>query len=314
MEIKISDYATKELLHARKYPYNFEVIKDIDEIDSEIKGDYYQIKINEKWFEGIHISVIEFETQRPTLFSYCSASENIGLVYLIAGTLNYYDEGDVNRIHSIVTRQQQITKGQLHNTIINIDGRVKYLHIQLTQSYYRRIADTDFDSSLTSTSTFVEPEMELLLQAIINSRYTGRANRLFIESKIFELIVFFINQKNGATTSMIKKEDVEKILMAKLLVESNIQKPNSLVELSRKVGINDYKLKKGFKEITGYTVFGYLYKIRMEQAHHYLATDKKTVNEVSYLVGYKNPQHFITAFKKLYKILPGSLNKSINSI
>ncbi len=110
------------------------------------------------------------------------------------------------------------------------------------------------------------------------------------------------------TTTSMKKDDVEKILNAKRIVEENIQSPYSLIELSRKVGINDFKLKKGFKEVVGTTVFGYLYAIRMEKAHSYLLNDKKMVSEVAFLVGYKNAQHFIVAFKKRYHILPGQLN------
>jgi AraC-like DNA-binding protein len=48
----------------------------------------------------------------------------------------------------------------------------------------------------------------------------------------------------------------------------------------------------------------------MEKAHYFLSKEKKTVNEVAFLVGYKNAKHFITAFKKQYSVLPGSLNKS----
>jgi AraC-like DNA-binding protein len=107
----------------------------------------------------------------------------------------------------------------------------------------------------------------------------------------------------------MKEEDVAKILLAKAIVEHNIQKPYSIIELSRKAGLNDYKLKKGFKEIIGYTVFGYLNHIRMEKAYKLLYNEKKSVNEVSFLVGYKNSQHFITAFKKKFNILPGSLKR-----
>jgi len=130
-----------------------------------------------------------------------------------------------------------------------------------------------------------------------------------LELNIYKLLIFYINKFNYKTTSTLKKEDIEKILYAKKLVENNIQFPDSLIDLSRKAGINDYKLKKGFKELIGETVFGYLYKIRMERAYDYLSKEKKTVNEVAFLVGYKNAQHFTVAFKKKYNILPGSLNK-----
>jgi AraC-like DNA-binding protein len=127
---------------------------------------------------------------------------------------------------------------------------------------------------------------------------------------MLDLIVIHSNQKQDKQGVILKEEDLKKIIYARQLVERDLQKPSSLIELSRKAGINDFKLKKGFKALTGHTVFGYLYKIRMEKAHYYLAKEKRTVNEVAFLVGYKNAQHFIAAFKKQYEILPGSLNKN----
>ena len=156
----------------------------------------------------------------------------------------------------------------------------------------------------------MEPEVRLILNSLISEKSHQRIKRISIEAKIYELIAFYINKTNSKSTSSLKKHDIDKILLAKKLVEADIQSPNSLMELSRKVGINDYKLKIGFKELTGYTVFGYLNRVRMERAYHYLAKDKKTVNEVAFLVGYKNAQHFTVAFRKMYNILPGSLNKA----
>ncbi|RZL66772.1 MULTISPECIES: helix-turn-helix transcriptional regulator [Pedobacter] len=310
MGITISDYASGEIIYTNSYPYNFEVPKDIDENNREIIGVDYQLQISEKWFEGIHITITEIMTDIARDFKYTSTYDNIGFLYCMEGELNFHSNKAAEDFYKLTSKQQHIAQGQLSNTIVSVDGKLKYLHIQLTPSYYQRIADTKFIQESFPKENIVEPEMELLLQSIINSKYVGRANRLFIESKIFELIIHYIDQRNKPANFLIKRDDVEKILLAKQMVEADIQKPKSLVELSRKVGINDYKLKKGFKEITGYTVFGYLYKIRMEQAYHYLSQEKKSVNEVSYLVGYKNPQHFIYAFKKLYKVLPGSLNKS----
>lgn len=46
--------------------------------------------------------------------------------------------------------------------------------------------------------------------------------------------------------------------------------PPSLLELSRLIGLNDYKLKTGFKEMYGTTVFGYLREQRLEKAYRLL--------------------------------------------
>jgi AraC-like DNA-binding protein len=114
---------------------------------------------------------------------------------------------------------------------------------------------------------------------------------------------------NCQTFCSLQKHDVEKIYEAKSFVERHLNEPCSLLELSRHVGINDFKLKKEFKEIFGTTVFGYLNDLRMEEARRMLSEENRTINEVAKFVGYKNQTHFTVAFKKKYGILPRYLKK-----
>ncbi|MCD8538528.1 MAG: helix-turn-helix transcriptional regulator [Leadbetterella sp.] len=48
----------------------------------------------------------------------------------------------------------------------------------------------------------------------------------------------------------------------------------------------------------------------MEKAREMLETTDLNVSEVAEKVGYKNPQHFSTAFKRKYGVLPSSLKKT----
>ncbi|MDB9384626.1 helix-turn-helix transcriptional regulator [Nodularia spumigena CS-584] len=56
--------------------------------------------------------------------------------------------------------------------------------------------------------------------------------------------------------------------------------------------MNERKLKQGFRQIFGTTVFGYLHDHRMEQAKQMLAEQKLSVAEVAHAVGYSHLSHF----------------------
>lgn len=60
-----------------------------------------------------------------------------------------------------------------------------------------------------------------------------------------------------------------------------MKRGSTLIELSRLIGLNDYKLKKGFKEMFGTTVFGYLREKRLEKAFHLLQEGTMNVTECS---------------------------------
>ncbi|MFC4141020.1 helix-turn-helix transcriptional regulator [Pedobacter mendelii] len=309
MKIKISDYLEGNVIFSKRYPLNFKTRADFDEHEQEIENKGYKIFLKERWFEGIHISHIKINTKKPEQILIHYSSITVSFLYCLEGTINCENSSKIESI--VLNKNQQIIKlNDFKNLVISFNSKIEYIHIQLTQEHYKKLTGGNFGNDLSAfESSETDSEITLILNSLITQKNHKRTAKISIQAKVYALLTFYINKVNYKPLLSLKKDDIDKILFAKKLVEDNIQMPYSLINLSRKAGINDYKLKKGFKEITGNTVFGYLYKIRMEKAHYYLSRDKKTVNEVAFLVGYKNAQHFTAAFKKIYNILPRSLNK-----
>jgi AraC-like DNA-binding protein len=155
----------------------------------------------------------------------------------------------------------------------------------------------------------ITPQMHIIITEMANTTYTGQMKRLFLEAKLIEL---FLLQANGFDqyvphTADLRPADIERLYAARQYLEQHFVDDCSIISLASHMGINQKKLKQGFKALFGYTVFGYLSHIRMEKARQLLLDEKKTVGEVSELVGYQHPQHFAAAFKRKYNILPGTL-------
>ena len=87
----------------------------------------------------------------------------------------------------------------------------------------------------------------------------------------------------------------------------------SLVELSEKIGLNIKKLKEGFKQIYGDTVYGYLLDYKMNEARRMLSSRNFNVNEVGLKIGYSTSSHFISAFKKKFGTTPKKYLMSVSS-
>tara|TARA_R110002072_G_scaffold192136_1_gene348960 strand:- start:1134 stop:2096 length:963 start_codon:yes stop_codon:yes gene_type:complete len=138
---------------------------------------------------------------------------------------------------------------------------------------------------------------------------------LLFQSKILELLAMIFNeleiqrQKLQQPNLACTWNRLKPLISAKKIIEENLARPPSLGDLARQVGINEYDLKKGFKEQFGSTVFGYVGEQRMSLAFDLLKSKSQTISEVSEIVGYKNPQHFSSAFKKRYGIRPSELLK-----
>ena len=76
------------------------------------------------------------------------------------------------------------------------------------------------------------------------------------------------------------------------------------------MGMNEFKLKAGFKQVFGISMFDYLIKKRMQEARSLLLETDKPIKEIASLTGYSTKQSFLNAFKKYFHDTPGSFRKN----
>ena len=164
----------------------------------------------------------------------------------------------------------------------------------------------------------ISPAMQVALHQILHCPYDGAIAQIYIESKALELVALKLAQiiegtKLPPKNSPLQPQDLDCIHNAKEILIDNIESPPSLLELAKKAGINDYKLKIGFREVFGTTVFGYLRHQRMEWARQLLLEQQMNVSEVAQTVGYASLSRFSTAFKHHFGTTPKTYQKSSQS-
>jgi AraC-like DNA-binding protein len=98
--------------------------------------------------------------------------------------------------------------------------------------------------------------------------------------------------------------DKGRLLFARQYLLEHLTMPPSIDELARIAGINSFKLKNGFKELFGDTIFGYLNGFRLEKAYHMVLSGEKNMTQIAFELGFSSLQHFSTAFKKAYGCSP----------
>lgn len=172
----------------------------------------------------------------------------------------------------------------------------------------------DSAASLTDSSTHLcflhiaatTTAMRSVIQQLLSCPYEGPTRWLYWEGKVLELIALRLGQLSEGqrkTRSALQADDVERIYYARDILIQRLTHPPSLLELSRLVGLNDYKLKKGFQQVLETTVFGYLSQQRMKKARRLLA-DQQSISAVAIAVGYTSPTAFSTAFKRQFGVSP----------
>jgi len=154
----------------------------------------------------------------------------------------------------------------------------------------------------------ISPSMAVVLSQILNFNLHSSVKKIYLKGKAYELIGLYFNRPEEADIEqcpfLVDEDNVRKIRKAKEIVISRMAEPPSLQELSDEIGLSLKKLKEGFKEIYGETVFGFLFDYKMDYARKLLETGQHNVNEVGLRVGYSTASHFIAAFKKKFSTTP----------
>lgn len=319
--------------------YNFQDTEDyFNKLDKNIgllkkENDINRYKINDNlgkgYFKylnfrnGIELIMTEFELTEDVEFEYKCQFVNKGfeLVYCIDG--NVFCE-DYNLKSDVKIKSNEI---HFWKSNINDEGWMKYpkntnikiVNIYFDETFFEKLSYSGAkklkrmicDHNLGQiTKKLNMPAIIVPFEQIAECSWDYRviSEVLYLQSKAIEIISLFVNdeffKKSNDNNVITKEEDIAKLKEVKFLISKNLVEPLSINELSQRVGLNTYKLKKGFKEIYNTTIFSYLRSLRMEKAREFLLKNNDNILHIANNVGYSNSSHFAAAFKNKYGINP----------
>ena len=162
----------------------------------------------------------------------------------------------------------------------------------------------------------ISPSTAIVLNQLINYNLNSTIKSLYFKGKAYELLSLYFNRGEDANVEqcpfLVDESNVVKIRQAKDIMIDRILEPPTLTALASEIDLSLKKLKEGFKQIYGTTVFGFLFDYKMEVARKLLESGAHNVNEVGLKVGYSTASHFISAFKKQYGTTPKKYIQSLN--
>lgn len=182
-------------------------------------------------------------------------------------------------------------------------------------------AAKDFIDGYKMKNYFIDKDLTPNL-AIIGHQFFKGINseallKMYQQSKIMEFLSHYLDvpkpvDEVAEKCPFIKDAfEIARIKEARDILLKNMMDPPSLKELARKVGTNEFKLKIGFKNVFGNTVYGYLTDYRLNKARQLLTIDNVHIKDVASQIGYSNPSHFIAAYKKKFGVTPKQHVKSL---
>ena len=201
--------------------------------------------------------------------------------------------------------------------LVSVLVSIKKFHSLFSQEadYITFLSDDNKDKKYYKDGK-ISPSMAIVLTQLIHYNLNSSIKNLYFKGKAYELLSLYFNRSEDANIEqcpfLVDETNVIKIRKAKDIIISRMSEPPSLQELSEEIGLNLKKLKEGFKQIYGDSVYSFLFDYKMEVARKLLESGEHNVNEVGSKVGYSTSSHFIAAFKKKYGTTPKKYLMSVS--
>jgi AraC-like DNA-binding protein len=310
-----SDISQKEVFRNNRYA---EVVAHFNE------PGLAQAQVTTIHTPGIDLIQANFRTERKLLLVDPESTEMVSSSFILDGNIESQFKLNKNSVlHWVNTHGFQYTPDFQGEHIIH-DQKLQAFSLVYDKAYFKSIAesagvkylDKVLDCMARGETLLVppgklmmQPRMAELLHAVVQCSFQGLTKYLFIEAKMLELLALQMEQLN--TGSSVKKEwsrtDKERLKAVHDYINQAYLEPLTLTGLCYRFGLNEFKLKKGYKHFFGMTVFGHIHQLRMQAAQQLLASGQMNVSEVSFYIGYSNISSFSAGFKKHFGYLPGSL-------
>jgi len=157
------------------------------------------------------------------------------------------------------------------------------------------------------------------IQEIRNAPYDGIIRSIHAEARTLEILMLQLHQYREDKTVQagqiaLKDYDVEQLKAANDILKNNILNPPNIPDLARQVGLNQNKLKRGFKLLFNKTVGESIRTFRLEAAKEMMDKTEMSIQEISYKVGYINQGYFSKRFRQKYGLLPKNYIKGLKKL
>ena len=302
------------------------------EQSQKINLPFVDIQSNEWYFDGIRMGFSDWRFSEPIeiKWGYDIKVELVTFMANLKGSVRSVNKAQQDT-HLMGNYQHNLfysNANEADEGILKSDGsRASMFFIQFTKDAFLKLTQdanpalNRFSENvlkgrpalLSDNNLAVDASMQNMMSNIVNCSYKAGIKKMFLLSKSIEFLVIQAEACNLAMEPSYRylktKYDKDCIRYAREYILKHMEMPPSLSELAKIIGINEYKLKRGFKEVYGNTVFGYLSDTRLEIAKNELLERKKTVSEIASEMGYSSVQHFSNAFKNKFGLSPNKLKQ-----
>jgi AraC family transcriptional regulator, transcriptional activator of the genes for pyochelin and ferripyochelin receptors len=238
---------------------------------------------------------------------------------------SHYYVRDIGNLYLAEGQFNIVDAAQLEGTYFLEHGReYRSLHFVFSASYLDRLlpvfhyleewlaSETSQPRLLFTVHSWLSEQMKNIIDSILQCTYQEEMQQFYRELKAKEFLCLSLMPGSREITPSVRltRRNIALIHESKHVLDNNFDQHITIGSVAQQVGMNEFRLKAGFKQVFGISMFDYLIKTRMQAARNLLLETDKPIKEIAALTGYATKQSFLNAFKKYFHDTPGSFRKN----
>jgi len=189
--------------------------------------------------------------------------------------------------------------------IFNIGFDKEWLEKNILNDREKKLQSFFPESEPIYLSEIIDYKTKQLLQEV----NIHKDSNLKLSTKALQLLEYFferlsIRESETDGGESIHPEDMLQLMKSKAYIENNLNGTVSVEGLAQVCGMSISKFKRLFRQVFGTTPYKYFLESKMQLSMELIQSDKYSISEVGYIVGYSNLSQFSKAFKNQFGLLP----------
>lgn len=190
------------------------------------------------------------------------------------------------------------SNGQMNEIFLEKGKEYRIFCSHYSQDLLSQLGLESVDFILNDYPRAFTPKMSDLIYDLLSADYQPEMLRFYYENKVRELLFMALAYENVIPPPSFSQQDTDTIYSINSMIINNLTDHFSIRDISSQFNINEFKLKKGFRQIIGTGLFERLLDTRLIRAKQLLIKTNKAEKEIAQLTGYNRLTSFITAFRK----------------
>lgn len=197
-----------------------------------------------------------------------------------------------------------------------LDGKSCSTHWSVTENFRTKFpkVNLQIDKLITDESgIYTNGGAYSFLNLIIYlvEKYYDRATAIYC-SKVFQIEMDRNTQSEFVIFTGQKKHSDEVVKKAQVYIENNVEEKINIESLSSKFNVGRRNFDRRFIKATGNSPVEYAQRVKVEVAKKSFETNRKTINEIMYEVGYSDLKTFREVFRKYTGLSPLEYRSKFN--